>query len=95
VERIFGYIITGLGAVFILFGLLDYMLVEILVPSYEPVPPGGKQLQSRPGGIVGIIFALSRLASDLIDAPLYLTAVLLGIPLVLLGSTLIRVPRLE
>jgi hypothetical protein len=38
--QIFGYIITGFGAVFILLGLVDFVLEVILAPSEGMNGPG-------------------------------------------------------
>ena len=52
--RIFGQILIGLGIVFIVLGLADFVLGEI----WEPRPSGFPGPQTSPGGIVGVILAL-------------------------------------
>jgi hypothetical protein len=85
---IFGQISVGLGIVFIVLGLVDFALEEIWEPR-----PMGIDSQYSPGGIVGIILALSKLARVLSGAPAYITATILGVLLIFVGSLLIKVPR--
>ena len=87
--RIFGQILIGLGIVFIVVGLADFVLEEI----WEPRPSGFPGPQTSPGGIVGVILALSRLAKVLSDAPAYISATILGVLLTFVGALLIKIPQ--
>jgi hypothetical protein len=90
--RIIGFVVQGLGVVFIALGIADFTVHELLRLQAAGLRPGIPDVE--PGIIIEIILALSELSESLSDAPAYVSATILGVLLLVIGIIIVHLsPR--